>query len=125
MTDLYTYNALITAVHDGDTVTCDIDLGFNIWVRSQSLRFLGINCPEMSTPEGTVARDALIKILGTIPSPTVIRTYKDRREKFGRWLALVFIKPDSLDPDASVNRKLLDGGFAVRYHPGMPDPFKP
>lgn len=28
---LYHYSALVVGVYDGDTITCDIDLGFEIW----------------------------------------------------------------------------------------------
>jgi endonuclease YncB( thermonuclease family) len=43
---LYFYKAEVRDVHDGDTVTADIDLGFSTWLHDQKLRLYGINAPE-------------------------------------------------------------------------------
>ena len=59
---MYEYRANIIAVYDGDTVTADIDLGFEVWLRGQRLRLLNIDTPEVrgkSKKEGIVSRDAL------------------------------------------------------------------
>jgi micrococcal nuclease len=48
------YPALVADVHDGDTLTVVLDLGFNIAFRS-ALRCYGINSPELATPEGKTA----------------------------------------------------------------------
>lgn len=34
---LYVYKANIVDVYDGDTVTANVDLGFNTWVHSESI----------------------------------------------------------------------------------------
>ena len=54
---LYTYRAKITKVHDGDTLTVDIDLGFGVMLTSQQVRLKGINAPELVTPAG---KDSLL-----------------------------------------------------------------
>ena len=65
---MYIYNAIITSVYDGDTVTADIDLGFEVWLKGQKLRLLNIDTPEVrgkEKAEGIVSRDALrSRILG-------------------------------------------------------------
>lgn len=50
-------------VHDGDTimgtVQCDAGLRMAITLDGWSIRFYGINAPELSTPEGKTAAAAL------------------------------------------------------------------
>jgi micrococcal nuclease len=113
---MYQYQAKITDVYDGDTVTADIDLGFGIVLHSQKLRLLGINAPELkgdSKPQGMTSRDWLIgKILGR---DALICTHKDKHteidkhDSFGRWLAEIFID------GASLNQQLVELGLAVPY----------
>ena len=65
---MYTYKAIIVSVYDGDTVTADVDLGFEVWLKGQTLRLLNIDTPEVrgkEKAEGIVSRDALrARILG-------------------------------------------------------------
>ena len=42
----YHYNALVTKVVDGDTIHCDLDLGFGVILKNQTFRFFGLNTPE-------------------------------------------------------------------------------
>lgn len=57
------YTARVIAVHDGDTIALDIDLGFdhlivaNGWDGSPRLRcrIFGINAPELNTAAGKAA----------------------------------------------------------------------
>jgi len=49
------YPAVVASIHDGDTMTLDLDLGFNITFRS-NCRVYGINAPELATQAG---KDAL------------------------------------------------------------------
>ena len=58
----YEYRAIIIEVYDGDTVTADIDLGFNTWRMGEKLRLARINAPEVrckERSEGLKARDWL------------------------------------------------------------------
>ena len=47
---------MVDLVHDGDTVNVKLDVGFDLTVYAR-VRIFGINAPEISTPEGKVARD--------------------------------------------------------------------
>jgi endonuclease YncB( thermonuclease family) len=58
----YQYVAYVTAVHDGDTLTVRVDLGFDTW-RVQNVRLVGINARELSMPGGREARDHLRELL--------------------------------------------------------------
>ena len=56
----YEYRAGNFSVVDGDTVRCDIDLGFGVWLRDQILRLHGINAPEIrggERPEGLASKE--------------------------------------------------------------------
>jgi endonuclease YncB( thermonuclease family) len=65
------YPARCAAVHDGDTITLDIDLGFDHLISGLdfdgktrlSCRVFGINAPELSTQAG---KDALVYALTLI-----------------------------------------------------------
>jgi micrococcal nuclease len=114
---LYQYRATITEVYDGDTITADIDLGFNTWRRNEHLRLDGIDTPELRGDrkvEGIAARDALAaRILGR---DLIICTIKDRQEKFGRYLVRIY------DGDVLINDWLITLGHAVPYSGGKRQP---
>jgi len=48
---MYEYRCKITKVVDGDTVKCDIDLGFGIWQHNETVRLMGIDTPESRTSD--------------------------------------------------------------------------
>lgn len=103
---MYEYRATILRVVDGDTVHAEVDLGMDIRVRA-TLRLAGINAPEIGTPEGVAAKAFLTERIGT--GPLVIRTTRDRREKFGRYLATLLIG------DLNLNEAMVAAGHAVPY----------
>lgn len=107
---MYEYNAEVTKVYDGDTITVDFDLGFGIILKKQKIRLIGINAPEVrgeQREDGLKTRDELRKrILG---KKVIIKTSKDKKGKYGRWLGEVFIK------DENINQWLLNEGLAVEY----------
>ena len=107
---LYEYRAIVTKVYDGDTIWADIDLGFYTWKKDEHLRLLGINAPEVRGPErpqGLVARDALAgRIMG---KEIIIRTEKDSRGKYGRFLAWIWLDGEN------INQWMVEQGFATAY----------
>ncbi len=106
---MYEYRATITRVVDGDTVRANVDLGCDVHI-NLTLRLYGINAPEMSTPDGPPAKEHLIELIGT--APLTIRTIKDRKEKYGRYLATL-IRDDGVD----CNTSMVADGYAVEYMP--------
>ena len=108
--NLYTYRAKVTAVYDGDTLTADIDLGFSVVLQGQTVRLARINAPEVrgsSASAGIKSRDALrTQVLG---KTVVLRTIKDSREKYGRWLGEVWVD------GVCINDWLLTEGLANKY----------
>tara|TARA_B100000131_G_C17637060_1_gene418418 strand:+ start:175 stop:498 length:324 start_codon:yes stop_codon:yes gene_type:complete len=105
---MYEYEAIVTSVYDGDTITVDIDLGFDVILKKQKIRLLGIDTPEVRGSErtdGLISRDALRKkILG---EQVVIKT--EKRGKYGRWLGTIYIE------STNINQWLINEGYAVEY----------
>ena len=48
---MYEYRAKVVSVYDADTFRVDIDLGFGIWMKNQSVRWLKIDAWEMRGEE--------------------------------------------------------------------------
>jgi micrococcal nuclease len=106
---MYEYNALVREVYDGDTITCDIDLGLGVWMRGQKIRLFGINAPELrgeTIDAGRASRDALRDQIQS--RPVTIRTIKDKTEKYGRWLGVIYVG------FVNVNDWLVERGHAVK-----------
>ena len=108
---MYEYKATVIKVYDGDTITVDFDLGFGIVLKKQTIRLFGINTPEVRGAEkatGIVSRDALRqRILG---KQVTIKTSKDKKGKYGRWLGEVFVE------DENINQWLITEGYAKEYN---------
>ena len=110
---LYHYRALVTDVYDGDTCTVDIDLGMNIWVRGEKLRLYRINAPELrgaERPEGLKSRDFLREQIDG--KKIVIQTIKDKKGKYGRYLAEIWIVGED-ETAININDLLVEKGFAI------------
>ena len=108
---MYEYRGYVRRVYDGDTITVDIDLGFGVALKGQKLRFLKLNAPEIrgeSRPQGLKSRDALRALIGN--KWVIIRTTKDKKGKYGRWLAEVFTNVN--DTQINVNEWLITEGHA-------------
>lgn len=104
---MYEYKATVTKVKDGDTLVLDIDLGFSIIYKNQVVRLARINTPETSTTEGLTVKDIVTKLL--LNKIVVIKTTKDKKDKYGRYLAEVYV--DGLN----INDYLLENNYATKY----------
>ena len=120
----YLYEADVVRCVDGDSVILDIRCGFDIELKNQSVRLYGIDTAETrgGTPElkalGNLAKDYVAQMI-PVGSEVLLRTYLDRKGKFGRILAEVYM-PESVDVEGyqerSLNQILLDELLAVPYH---------
>jgi len=91
---MYKYFAKITSVYDGDTVTAEVDLGFKVNF-TEKFRLLRINAPELrglEREDGLISRDRLRELI--LDKEVIIHTFKDKRGKYGRYLAEILIKVD-------------------------------
>jgi micrococcal nuclease len=126
---MYQYSAKFVRGVDGDTVVLDIDLGFNVTVR-ETFRLYGINTPEThgvkkdsdEYKRGLAAETRLLALLlGSYNSKLRVDTFKDSKEKYGRYLATVYycVKAEDTGEEVfrNVNQQLVDEGHAVVYLP--------
>jgi micrococcal nuclease len=111
---LYFYKAIVREVYDGDTMTVDIDLGLRHWVHEEKLRLLRINAPEVkgeSSAAGIKSRDFVRKMV--LGKSVVIETFKDDQEKYGRYLAEVWVEdPHKKGQYINLNDCLVKEGLA-------------
>lgn len=92
---MYEYMAVVTGVHDGDTLRMEVDLGFSVHILTPtlnnlpaSLRIFGFDAPELGRPD-TLGEQALAFVLEWLkanPGPYMIHTIKDHTDKYGRYL---------------------------------------
>lgn len=112
----WVFNARAIRVVDGDTIDLCIDQGMHN-TRTERVRLLGINCPEVhgpSKPAGMIATEFTHTWLqtaaaGDVPWPLRIQTV--RSDAFGRYLTTVWRLCDG----ACLNEALLESGNAVPF----------
>jgi len=107
---LYEYSAKVVKVYDGDTITVDVDLGFGVWMHKQKIRLVGINTPEVrgeEREEGLKSRDWLREKI--LDKQITLRTAKDRKGKYGRWLGAVILH------STNINQEMISLGLAEKY----------
>ena len=87
---MYEYKATVIKVIDGDTVDVDLDLGFDVMLKKERVRIMGIDTPESRTRDkeekkfGLASKARLKELLG---KNTVLVCQKyDAKGKFGRIL---------------------------------------
>ncbi len=105
----HVYRATIIRWVDGDTVDCEVDLGFYT-VSRQRFRLDGINTPERGQPGYA---EAILFASEICPVGSKVEIESQKTEKFGRWLAVIRGKDG-----ASVNQKLFEAGLAKAYSGG-------
>lgn len=117
---MYEYKAKVASVYDGDTLTVDIDLGFDLWLRNQKVRVAGIDTPEVNSKNADLrtraiaARDRVRALIPDGSDVTLVSEKYDPTEKYGRILAKVRI--DGLGIDLAT--ELIEEGFATPYSGG-------
>lgn len=104
----WVFAATVTRVVDADTLCLSVDVGFGI-SHTLKVRLLGINCPELNTPEGVVARSFVVSWLEQHGAKIRLQTVKDKADSFGRYLAYVSVDGHCL------NDELIAAGHAVEY----------
>ena len=104
---MYEYAALVTRIVDGDTIDLVVDLGLRVKIDARC-RLYGINAPERGTPG---SGQATLWLSDKIPPGTRVNvhTYKDRTEKYGRWLVDVFLDGECINDSA------VEAAVAVRW----------
>ena len=109
---MYEYKAIVVSIYDGDTVRLDVDLGMSTWLGNVSVRVAGIDAPEVVNPDGKAAR-AHAKLIMPPKTKVTIRTTRDKKEKYGRYLAEIIL-PDG----TSFAEVMIAAGHATKYSGG-------
>lgn len=108
---MYTYNAKIIRVLDGDTFEAEIDVGFNIII-TDKLRLAEIDTPETWRPRNDAERahgnEAKTFVEDLILNMYVVIT-TEKTGKYGRYIAYVRL-PDGRD----LTTLLVESGFEKR-----------
>lgn len=117
MEPAYTYTATVLRHVDGDTLDLSVDVGFHITVADR-FRLYGVDTPERGQPgyhEATAHNERVAPAGSTV----TVHTLK-AGDKYGRWLAVLFL------PDGStLNQRIMDEGLGVRYLGGTKTPAQP
>ena len=110
----YRYRARVLAVHDGDTFTVRIDLGFRAGLELE-LRLADVDAPELRDAGGTDARDYLRELI--LDRTVTVTTRKTRAgadvRSFVRYVADVEL-PAGLELELDVADALVESGHARR-----------
>jgi endonuclease YncB( thermonuclease family) len=114
------YFGTVVEHKDGDTSIFNLDLGFRIHFTDE-FRWIGVDAPEKWTELGKISAAAL---KGILPHESICRVYtfedgkkkRDKKDKYGRWLAEVWTVHPNGDAAINVNQWLVDGGYAREYH---------
>ena len=107
--DTYIYNAYVTSVYDGDTITCNINCGFGVELKKQKIRLFGLNTPEVrgeEKAEGIISRDKLRERI--LDKEILLKTKKDKKGKYGRYLGVIYLG------DENINDWLVESGLAKK-----------
>jgi len=113
---MYEYKAELVRVIDGDTLELNIDLGFGIKF-NERVRLEGINTPETygvkkdsdEYKKGMEAKLFVQEILKD--QPIMIQTKKDKKGKYGRYIATVFVGGTT---KMNLNERLVTENLAER-----------
>lgn len=102
----WTYIAIVVRWVDGDTLDVVIDLGFRMATK-QRLRLFGLDCPERGS-DGWEAATHFSTSMAPPGTSVLVKTH-DAPEKYGRYLAEIYIDGQS------INDALIDAGHAALY----------
>jgi micrococcal nuclease len=125
---IFVYKAELVRVVDGDTVDLIIDLGFDT-SRKERFRLYGIDAPELNTLAGKAAKAWLweaLQPLEAIYVQTIQLSTKAKRDKYGRFLAVLYKSESEMERDmdcadtegtqnffqSSINRRMVVEGHA-------------
>jgi len=92
---MWTYNAHLVRVIDGDTYVLNIDLGFHIWI-VEHIRLAGIDTPERGTPGGSEVMLFVRNWFVNNDDQVLLTTTPAQVKTFDRWVGEVSAGTDNL-----------------------------
>ena len=114
---MYEYRCEVVKIIDGDTIRVDVDLGFGIWSRNETVRLYGIDTPESRTRDleekkyGLAAKQFLTNMLNDSGG---IKLKSHGKGKFGRILGELWRTTNYADK--SINEYMVEKHHAAPYH---------
>ncbi|WP_315642910.1 thermonuclease family protein [Limnospira sp. Paracas R14] len=93
----------VLRIYDGDTLTVNMN------GQDESIRFCGIDAPEMDQPGGEESRDYLRALIGS--NPVYLGSIK--RDRWGRIVSEVFVKTDT--GFLLTNTYMIRQGYALNW----------
>ena len=123
---MYEYRIRIVRVVDGDTVDCDIDVGFGIWLlhskdRPQRIRLAYLDTPECRTRDKREKKYGLLakaRVEDLLPVGSLARLKSHKLDKYGRILGTVWPRDDETALQSSVTELLIAERLGVPYMGG-------
>ena len=115
---LYHYRAVVLDAYDGDTLTVKLDLGLKMF-HITKVRLYGVDTPELRGAERQAGLDARNVVHELVKGREVlVRTHKDRKGKYGRYLAEIIFEHPDLDGPTNLSDYLVAHGHARRVDYG-------
>ena len=114
---MYEYRCEVVKIIDGDTIRVDVDLGFGIWSRNETVRLYGIDTPESRTRDleekkyGLAAKQFLTNMRD---DSGAIKLKSHGKGKFGRILGELWRTTNYADK--SINEYMVEKHHAAPYH---------
>lgn len=101
----------VTEVNDGDTVTIVTDSFFGILVKTERVRLIGVDAPELAQePWGRKAKNHLRKLIKKSDWELKIDLDAQTRDRYGRILAYLWDKHGRM-----INYMMIRDGYAMAY----------
>lgn len=100
-------------VHDGDTITVMLDLGFKTY-QERRLRFANVYAPELNTELGQTCKVFVEKWIDDYsPGKVIVVSHKDAEtEKYGRYLGTIYSFDESRCLNDDLNKFLTEAKAA-------------
>lgn len=117
--DLFTYVATVQRVVDGDTLALEFHLASGHRYDTK-VRLRDLDCPELDTPEGVVARHFVVSLLQAATAVIITTTKPDKYDRYLSDVHLVMpaVAEATAENSLFLNNALLANGHAVRAEPG-------
>jgi len=101
----------VVEVHDGDTVSIRLRGFAGITYKTERVRLIGIDAPEISQePWGRRSKRHLKKLINESDWVVSVELDAEERDKYGRILAYLWDKKGQM-----INEKMAEDGYAVLY----------
>lgn len=101
----------VTEVHDGDTVSIRISGPLGLPVRTERIRLIGVDAPELKQePWGRISKRFLKRIISQSDWIVFVEFDIEQRDKYGRLLAYLWTKKGEM-----INEMMVLNGYAILY----------